>query len=298
MQIEQTTFGPWKEAWRCTIGEMELIAVSEVGPRIMSLRVGDGPNVLFDDSGGGIARDLDWHDEPWRIYGGHRFWVGPESEATYMPDNARCDAISEGGRLILTQPTMPGGLRRQLVIGEDPVGRGFVISHRLRNEGPMLATGSLWCLTCVAPEGRIVVPWGEGSDSWRTNMVRYWSAWAGHGSNLQSAQWHQRNGYFMIEPTGEEGKTGVYGDAGVIALLRGDATFVKGFTPIPEATYPDGGCNIELYTCGQFLEMETLGPESTFMPGREYVHNERWAIIGEAMQPEDWPRFADVLAAE
>ena len=288
MKIEPTSFGPWRGAWKCTLGEMELIAVGEIGPRIVSLRVGDGPNVLFDDSNGALARRPAVADEDWHIWGGHRFWISPESETTYQPDNAPCEVQVEDGRLTLTAPPEPSGLQKTLVVSGDGRGGGFRLTHRLRNTGEMLASGAIWALTCIEPTGRIVAPWGEGSESWRCQTVKYWKAWAGHGSDVASRQWRPMNDVFVVEPTGEEGKVGLYSDAGWLALLRDDATFIKGYDPIVEAVYPDGNCNVELYTCGQFAEMETLGPVTTFMPGVEYTHTEHWRIVAETFTLERW----------
>lgn len=291
MNIEKINYGAWSEAYRCTAGNAELIVVTQIGPRILSLRVGNGPNILFEDDGGITRGD-------WRLYGGHRFWISPESEECYLPDNDPCSIEMCGdcanGCLKISQKPMLSGLQRILEIGSFN-DTGFTIRHHIKNTGVMLASGAAWALTCVIPEGKVVAPWYAGSKNWSTNRVQFWSAWAGHGSNLASKQWGLFNDHFVIDPTGEEGKAGLYSEAGLIALLRPDCTFVKTYDPIPEAIYPDGGCNIELYTCGSFVEMETLGPVYTLYPGQSYFHTENWVITDKVYQPESWQKLRTLI---
>jgi hypothetical protein len=126
-------------------------------------------------------------------------------------------------------------------------------------------------------------------------MVKYWAAWDGHASNVASPQWRPNNDYFMIEPSGEEGKVGLYSEEGFLANLRADGTFVKAYDPILEARYPDGGCNIELYTCKHFVEMETLSPNYTFYPGRDTQHTEHWLLTPQAFEAKDWRKIGELI---
>ena len=54
----------------------------------------------------------------------------------------------------------------------------------------------------------------------------------------------------------------------------------------PAATYPDFGCNIELYTNGDMLEVESVGPLTKLAPQAAVEHIERWSLhkakIGES----------------
>jgi hypothetical protein len=58
-----------------------------------------------------------------------------------------------------------------------------------------------------------------------------------------------------------------------------DAVFVKQFARDPQANYPDGGCNCEMFTNQSMLEVETLGPLATLSPGQSVEHKENWAIF-------------------
>src|SRR5688572_28276409 len=119
MQIEKTTFGPWTDCYRCVMpasggrAEVELISVAEIGPRIISLRIGVGPNILFADPDGLFKRG------DWNIWGGHRIWISPETEMSYHPDNQPCEVKIAGETLRLTAPPeKPSGLQKTLEISE------------------------------------------------------------------------------------------------------------------------------------------------------------------------------------
>jgi hypothetical protein len=282
MFIEQIYFRHWTAAYRCVAGESELIVVTQIGPRIMSLRHGGSENILYEDrTGFGV--------DQWKLYGGHRFTTAPETAQSYDPDNAPCDVAVEDGRLRISQPPERGGLQKTLEIG--PCGEScFEVRHVLRNTGNLLWCGAAWTLTCVRPAGSLIAAWGSGTDRWRSNMVRYWSRLGNCRGATDSPQWRPADEVFIVEPTGESGKIGLFADRGWLALARTDGTFYKCCRPTaPESLYPDGGCNIEVYSCPEYLEMEMLGPLQTLHPGEETSHIECWRIVAETFPRDQYP---------
>ena len=157
----------------------------------------------------------------------------------------------------------------------------------VKNESAMLATGAVWALTCVVPQGVIVLPWGSGGE-WDLKKIVYWNKWGGlHSSNVESSQWVPKGELFQVHPTGEEGKIGSNSPEAWVALCRDDATFVKHFEYHLGAKYPDDNCCVEVYTCEDFVEMESLGPLMTLSPGDEMMHEEVWTVTDNAMDPND-----------
>lgn len=278
MNIEKTTFGDW-EAYRLTVGDAEMVVVTGVGPRIMSLRAGAGDNILFVD-------DTDIARGDWRIYGGHRLWVSPENEDCYAPDNEPCEVSAGDGVLTATAP-VPAltGLKKEITISSR--GDRFVVSHAVTNTAEMLYCGAIWALTCVAPRGVVVLPWGTGGE-WDQKKVIFWSKWGGtHTSDVETNQWRPGNDLFRVHPTGEEGKMGTNPAEAWMALCRYDATFIKQYEHDAWLTYPDDNCSAEIYTCEHFVEMESLGPVMTLAPGEKMTHEEVWTITGETVNPGD-----------
>ena len=86
MKIERVEYRDWPEAYRCTAGPVELVIVTAIGPRILSLRLDGGTNLLFED-------DTDFGVGAWRLYGGHRFATAPESarQAAVRPRPSPCN---------------------------------------------------------------------------------------------------------------------------------------------------------------------------------------------------------------
>jgi hypothetical protein len=66
------------------------------------------------------------------------------------------------------------------------------------------------------------------------------------------------------------------------------------------ARYPDGGCNFELFTNPEFLELETLGPLVELKPGEMAEHVERWWLFEGVSDGngDKWAREAVASRAE
>jgi hypothetical protein len=282
LKIEKVPFLGWQEAYRLSLGEAAMVVVTEIGPRILSLSAGGGPNLLFVDEGlAGQQGGAEWVN-----YGGHRIWVSPETASTYAPDNGRCEVeVSDDGLTALSPVEPRTGLRKRLTIAAQ--GRRFVVEQGVLNTVATVYTGAVWALTCVAPGGVIAFPWGRGGDNWDLKKVVYWKKWIAVGTDVNSQQWQPGPDLFKVVPTGEVGKVGTNSPEGWIALCREDATFVKAHRWVSGARYPDEDCSMQIYTCPQLVEMETLSPLTTFWPGEEVAHREIWTVTAQAIDPDD-----------
>ena len=281
MKIEKITYHGWKQAYRLTLGKAQMIVVTQIGPRILSLSVAGGENLLFEDIGKKIA--VPRGKDKWFIYGGHRLWVSPEREETYVPDNAPCEVAVSRGSLLATAPPDPV-TKLQAALRISAEADRFVVDHLVTNAGEFLQTGAIWGLTCVEPRGKVLFPWGRPG-AWHTKKIIYWKNWSTHTSNIASQQWQPGPDLFVIDPTGEEGKVGTANYEGWMALARPDATFIKTFDHLETAPYPDDNCSMEAYTCKYFIEMETLSPMMTFYPGQTACHRERWRVTSKTVNP-------------
>src|SRR5215831_14888267 len=98
------------------------------------------------------------------------------------------------------------------------------------------------------------------------------------GTNLQSAN---PNGRF------EEQMGGIFSPSGWGAYFVGDTLFVKRAPVIENATYPDFGCNLEVFTNRDFLELETLGATVVLRTGEQARHSETWQLFANVAEGED-----------
>ena len=291
LRIEQTEFRSWREAYVVSLGQAEMVVVAEIGPRILSLSVGRGLNLLFVDEEMTLGSEEGTGD--WRLYGGHRIWVAPETDDSSAPDNVRCEVkISDEGLTVLAPVAPRTQLQKRLTISQR---RGrFVVEQGVRNCGDSPTIGAVWALTCVLPDGVVAFPWGSGG-AWDLKKIVYWKQWLGSGTDVTSDQWQPGPDVFCIEPTGEEGKVGSNPPEGWVALCREDGTFIKSYRWAPGARYPDEDCSLQVYTCDHFVELETLGPLTTFHPGIEVVHEEVWTVTAAAIDPRDGKGLRELL---
>jgi hypothetical protein len=76
-----------------------------------------------------------------------------------------------------------------------------------------------------------------------------------------------------------EQMSGLFNPAGWGAYVRAGFMFLKRARVVPQAQYPDFGCNFELFTNSEFLELESLGPLVTLQPGQITSYTEAWWLF-------------------
>src|SRR6266540_5146042 len=231
MKTERVRWKNW-DAVRCVARECEVVVGVSVGPRILSLRRGAGPNLLYKDT-------TDFRVGDWRLHGGHRFTVAPEGERTYAPDSLPCVVETREQELRVAAPPGETGTRRVLVISAATDGSGIDVRHVLENHGKRPWRGALWGITCVPRGGTVVAPCTH-------SRLRFWP-----GTNRE--QWQVAPGHIALAPNGARGKAGWHSTVGWLASLQRDATFVIHCPdPPPLHECVDEGCNLEVFTCAHY----------------------------------------------
>lgn len=277
--METVAYGGWTNCVRLSNPAIEVVATTDVGPRVMRLARIGGTNIFKE-----------WPDQlgktggkEWRIYGGHRLWHAPEVQPrTYAPDNEAVKWKWTGKSLTLTQNVeSQTGLQKEVELflhGSEPE---VEVVHRLINRSPWDITAAPWALSVCQGPGRALVPQepvvphsqkllpGRTMSLWGyTDMAdpRYW--WGTHFVGVSSD-----------EAIRTSQKIGFMNTTGWAAFQRGNEVFLKRFGWFPGATYTDLGCNLEVFTSGDMLELETLGPETSIPPGGTVEHTERWYVF-------------------
>ena len=82
-------------------------------------------------------------------------------------------------------------------------------------------------------------------------------------------------------------KFGLRNAQGWVAYHLGRDLFLKKISLIPDAIYPDMGCNCEFFTMPGFLEVESLGPLVKIEPNGSTEHVEQWRVIPNVDLPEE-----------
>lgn len=279
MQIRESSFEGCR-AVVCATGALELVLVSEYGPRVASLSVPGGENLLL------------WKPETytrgaWDLRGGHRVWVtrprADENEDTYAVDNEPCDVAIAGNAVTVTGALNAANATRRGITVTAVDEETVKVDNFVTNGGDMLYSGGVWALTCTVPgaETEYAVPVGDGS-SWDAFTMVHFREWGGHGQGgFGDDQIAVTDDLVRVRPRGVENKRMVQSHHGIIAMCdpgRG-VTFAKQALFQPAGQYPLN-TNIAFYIGPEnfMVEMETMGPEATLKPGGTLHHEEVWKL--------------------
>ena len=280
VKMERVSYGGWPNCIRLSNARIELIVTTDVGPRVIRFGYVGGQNLFkeYQDQLGKTGGDK------WRIYGGHRLWHGPEDPLrTYYPDNLPIKHTWNGKTLKLTQPTeTTTGIAKQIEITLDPNADSVKLLHRLTNNNRWDIKASPWCLTVMAPKGRLILP----QEPYRPHPdyllpARPLVLW--HYTDMKDARWTWGRKYIQIRQDPDattKQKVGLCNSLGWGAYYLNGELFVKRYPYDVDATYPDMGCNTEVYTDSEMLEFETLGALTEISAnGGMIEHTEHWFLF-------------------
>jgi hypothetical protein len=282
IRIELRPYRKWQKACHLTNGVVELVVLLDAGPRVLHFGLCGGENQFheFADQDG-----LRGGNE-FRLYGGHRLWVWPETERTYYPDNSEVQIESDArGARFIAPPEFhsPGAsLRKSMRLELDETGSRVRVTHSILNTGSVAAEFAPWAPTVLRPGGRAILPLParHAMDKEHFQSVAPMTLWA--FTDFTDSRWIIGREFLQLvqqsKPQGlfSEQMSGLFVKDGWGAYVRSDIAFVKRARPVLGARYPDFGCNFEIFTNPEFLELETLGPVATLAPGKAVEHAESW----------------------
>lgn len=280
MKSKVITDEKWGQIAKIEKGDIELKVLLDKGPRIISFKYKGRDNIFFEDINDAVNVPREQlavfgENEGWHIYGGHRFWVAPETNVrTYYPDNNKVDFKAEGNKFIFTAEIEKwNNLQKQLTIkfADD----GVEVVHSLTNCGPFEIECSLWASTAVKTGGVEIIPQNEKYTGLAANTAL--SVWP--YTHLNDSRFHILDSYFLIEAAKdtEPFKIGYFCEKGYAAYLIDGVLFKKQFKADANAKYPSFNSNFETYTCENMLEMESVGETVKIQPKQTVTHTEIWS---------------------
>ena len=291
--IDRTEYRGWKNCWKVSNGEIELVVTGDVGPRAIWFGFAGGQN-FFKNYPEQMGRS---GEADWMIRGGARVWVAPEDRAaTYGLDNAPVQIGVEDGALTATAPVEETvGVQKQMIVRMAAAEARVEVVYRVRNAGLLYTEFAAWAPCVMAPGGVGITgfpPRGSHADILTpTNPLVMWAY-----TDLSDKRWTFTKKYMILQQDGAAGapqKIGHFNPHTWGAYRLNGELFIKRSDAAPGKPYPDFGCSFQIFTNREMLELETMGPLRRVAPGEWVEHVERWSLhrdVPAAWTDEDLDR--------
>jgi len=278
VSVEKVTCLNLPNCYKLSNGHIEVIVTTDIGPRVMRYGFVGGENILGEVPGSMAAKDKN----TWQSWGGHRLWIAPEGRPkSYGPDNSPINHVVNGSSIRLEQPVEPGtGIQKAITVTLAATGSGVTVRHTLTNRGQKAFELAPWALTVMSPGGTAVIP-QEPYESHDTALLPARPVVLWHYSDLSDSRFKLGPKFLRLSTDASKEppqKIGVGNKQGWVAYARNGLLFVKKIAYQEGKPYPDYGCNFEVYTAGNFMEVESLGVLQTLAPGQSAEHIERWTL--------------------
>ncbi|HXX99856.1 MAG TPA: hypothetical protein VEI54_02975 [Candidatus Limnocylindrales bacterium] len=285
IRVEKKEYRDWPNTWFLSNDAIELVILADVGPRVMRYAFRGGENQFHEIAehtglcGGG----------EFRLYGGHRLWAWPEVERTYYPDNGPVSVTPRSDGATFTAPieSAPPGtsLQRQISVTLDEQATHVKLIHTISNHASTTTELAVWTPTVLRPGGRAILPFPPRAamDNDHFQSVSPLTLWS--FTDFTDSRWILGQEFLQLvqqeAPLGRfpEQMSGLFNSEGWGAYVRSGCVFLKRALVWTGATYPDFGCNFEIFTNAEFLELETLGPIVRLQPGESTQHTEHWWLF-------------------
>lgn len=278
--MEKIEYQNFPNCVRLTNGELEIVATTDIGPRILFFGMKGGENILGFHPDAAVETAIG----RWKPYGGHRLWIAPENmPLSYAADNEPIehffDETNCSLRLVAPKEAATE-LQKEIEIRPDA--EGFSIRHRITNLGANEIEFAPWALTIMRAGGECVIPNEPFAAYSPENLlpVRSFAVWS--YTDFTDSRWTFEREFVRLkvdENRHNPQKIGVFNRRGWAAYEWRDLLFVKKFDVVLNAAYPDMNSNTEVYTAGSFVELETLAPLRKVAPNDFAEHTERWFLF-------------------
>jgi len=255
-----------------------LESLVDAGPRVVRLiPAWLGENILAETPDAVIRTGLG----EYRYFGGHRLWLAPKMVSqTYFPDNHGVTAHEVKNGLNLVGSIEPDThARKSMSIRTSPSRPIIMIKHLIKNHGTDPIRLAPCAITMMRPNSIALLPQQLGTldaDGFLPN--RNFSLWS--YSQWDDPRLKLGREYIKIESdtTKRAFRFGYFNSYGWLGYIFQDVLFVKRFGVRRDETYPDNGCNAEVYVTDRVLELESLGALADLQPQEEIVYTETWEI--------------------
>ncbi len=277
-RLDQIDFHGW-QAIKLSNGLVELVAVPDIGGRIMAFNLGSYPYLWIDRNLAGKLFSAEENQgdgsiAAWKNYGGDKTWPAPQGWTRADQWRGPPDPVLDTGRYQLETVDAPGGAATILMRSPPDQRTGIQITRQctlhpgaahvslhleMKNISEQERFWSIWDVVQVDAtrqdasgqethndQAWLYIPTNPNSKFARAYNVMFGAEdnpeWQRDvRPNLLGAQYQYRLG-----------KIGVDSPAGWVAFVNQERNFAfcQRFPYWPDETYPDGGASVECWTTG------------------------------------------------
>jgi hypothetical protein len=276
--IRQAPFRGW-EAYYLENGLVRLVAVPQIGGRVMAYDLGDYAFLFVDPDLAGKTFSAEEHQgdgslAAWKNYGGDKTWPAPQGWDNDEQWHGPPDPVLDSGRYTVEEATATEGqakirmvsppdprtgvqITRAITLHADSSRATLRLSFRNVTERPI--RWSIWDVVQLRAEQQLADgSWVHDPSCTVTTPLNPESRFE-RGFNVMfgaadNAQWDvdREQELFVARYLWEIGKVGIDSPGGWIAFSQGqkEMAFVERFPYDAEAVYPDEGATVECWTVG------------------------------------------------
>ncbi len=274
MKYEIRTDLAWGRVIWFTDGKTDLAATLDVGIRIIHLSVHGMENLYYQQ-----PQDLSdgvFTKKGWKLIGGHRFWLAPESEKSYWPDVYPVEFEVRENAVILAQPFDPWlDMQKTMRLEFQPDGT-IRVEHCVINLGDETQEVALWGIHTLCG-GTGVLNISDIADN-EYNPTRTISLWGKTSLGDPRIRFTADKLFVKHEPMDAFFKIGVFCRNGHIHHENLGQSLDISFPVALQEAHADGGCNAEIYLDRHFMELESLGPLISIKRHARVSWSEIWQV--------------------
>ena len=276
---EKYNFKGWQNSLYLSNGDIDIIATTDIGPRIMRLGFIGEQNLFLEiedevgKSGG----------NNYRLFGGSRLWHSPEANPrSYIPDNDPIIYQWKNNVLKLVQNIeKETGMLKEISLKMSNYSNKIEVNYKIHNKNVWPIEFAPWALTLMAKNGRAIIP-QEFYRTWDDYLLPARPLVLWHYTKMNDERWLWGEKYIQLKQDPDSNspqKIGLLNKLSWEAYYLNGFVFIKRYSFNPNAKYPDYNCNTEVYTDPNLFELETLGPLQKIDPDDYIEHKENWYLF-------------------
>ena len=263
----------WGKTLFADNGTIEIGVPLEFGIRIGHLSYLGEENLFYEQ-----PNDLKALSTPegWRVRGGHRLWIAPESEKSYFPDNRPIKYEFSDEKISLFQEEDPYLCVKKSVeitfAGDEEIS----IAQKVLNTKEEKRKFSVWGVTSLAPLGKVLIPLRYRDNGY--DPLHKITMWYYTSLGDERAKYERELITLSHKQIAQNYKIGVGHPKGPVTYENKGVIFGKSYDINPNLEYPDGGVSFETFMCEHMVEIESISPLFEVKAGETAEFCEKWIL--------------------